>query len=185
MAKSATGFQGFMRDHAGEFSLFGNGVSLAGGALSALSQYEAGKAQKAAGLATAANIRKEAQGAYDSALADEYLQRMNQNADASTARAAQAASGFMSTGTGNINEMTLMKQYEHGIAQAATQRENQRRSALYQADLTEWQARQAARASKRGALGTILGSVAGTALSLTGFGMAAAPVVKAGMVLNR
>ena len=153
MATGATGFQGFMRDHAKEFSLFGNGVSLAGGALSAL--------------------------------ADEYLQRMNQNADASTARAAQAASGFMSTGTGNMNELTLMKQYEHGIAQAATQRENQRRSALYQADLAEWQARQAARASKRGALGTILGAVAGTALSLTGFGMAAVPAMKAGQVLSR
>lgn len=102
MATGATGFQGFMRDHAREFSLFGNGVSLAGGALSALNQYQAGKAQKAAGLATADNMRREAQGAYDSALADEYLQRMNQNADASTARAAQAASGFMSTGTGNM-----------------------------------------------------------------------------------
>lgn len=33
MATGATGFQGFMRDHAKEFSLFGNGVSLAGGAL--------------------------------------------------------------------------------------------------------------------------------------------------------
>ena len=87
---------------------------------------------------------------------------MNQNADASTARAAQAASGFMSTGTGNMNELTLMKQYEHGIAQAATQRENQRRSALYQADLAEWQARQAARASKRGV-----------------------PAMKAGQVLSR
>lgn len=178
MATGATGFQGFMRDHAKGISLFGNGVSLAGGALSALNQYQAGKDQKAAGLATAANMRSEAQSAYDSALADEYLQRMNQNADASTARAAQAASGFLSTGTGNVNEMTVMKQYELGIAQAATQRENQRRSALYQAELQEWQARQAARASKRGALGTILGSVAGTALSLTGFGMAAVPAVR-------
>ncbi len=185
MATGATGFQGFMRDHAREFSLFGNGVSLAGGALSALNQYQAGKAQRAAGLATAHHMRKEAQAAYDSALADEYLQRMNQNADASTARAAQAASGFMSTGTGNMNEVTLMKQYEHGIAQAATQRENQRRSALYQADLVEWQARQAARAAKRGALGTILGAVAGTALSLSGFGMAAVPAMKAGQVLSR
>ena len=92
MATGATGFQGFMRDHAKEFSLFGNGVSLAGGALSALNQYQAGKAQKAAGLATADNMRREAQGAYESALADEYLQRMNQNADASTARAASSAS---------------------------------------------------------------------------------------------
>ena len=66
-----------MRDHAKEFSLFGNGVSLAGGALSALNQYQAGKAQKAAGLATADNMRREAQGAYDSALADEYLQNCN------------------------------------------------------------------------------------------------------------
>ena len=179
MATSATGFQGFMRDHAGEFSLFGNGVSLAGGALSALNQYQAGKAQKAAGLASAGNLRREAQGAYDSALADEYLQRMNQNADASSARAAQAVSGFLSTGTGSVGEMTLMKQYELGIAQAATQRENQRRSALYQADL------QAARASKMGALGTVLGAVAGSALSLTGFGMAAVPAVTAGRVLSR
>ena len=185
MATSATGFQGFMRDHAGEFSLFGNGVSLAGGALSALNQYQAGKAQKAAGLASAGNLRREAQGAYDSALADEYLQRMNQNADASSARAAQAVSGFLSTGTGSVGEMTLMKQYELGIAQAATQRENQRRSALYQADLQEWQARQEARASKMGALGTVLGAVAGSALSLTGFGMAAVPAVTAGRVLSR
>lgn len=81
--------------------------------------------------------------------------------------------------------MTLMKQYELGIAQAATQRENQRRSALYQADLQEWQARQAARASKMGALGTVLGAVAGSALSLTGFGMAAVPAVTAGRVLSR
>ena len=46
MATGATGFQGFMRDHAKEFSLFGNGVSLAGGALSALNQYQAGKLRK-------------------------------------------------------------------------------------------------------------------------------------------
>lgn len=181
MATGAMGFQGFMRDHAGSLSLFGNGVSLAGGALSALNQYQAGKAQRAAGLANAANMRKEAQGAYDSALSDEYLQRMNQNADVSKARAVQGASGFLASGTGNMNEKTLMAQYEHAVAQAATQRENARRGALYQADLQEWQARQAARASKKGALGTILGAVAGTALSLTGFGMAALPAVAAGL----
>lgn len=185
MATGATGFQGFMRDNAGTLSLFGNGLNLVGSGLSAINQYSAGKAQKAAAYATAGNIRQQAQGAYDAGLADEYLQRMNQNADASTARAVQGGSGFLASGTGDANELTMMKQYQLEIGQQASRRENERRSANYQAAVQEWQGRVAARSAKRGALGTVLGAVAGTALAMTGFGMAAVPALAAGMAAQK
>lgn len=143
-----------------------------GGLGSAVSGYSGGMASADAMYANARNLRAEAKARYKQGVANEHLMRLNASSASGQARAMQAGSGFLSTGTGGLGETTMLKQFEHQIAQQAVVRENQRRTALNQADMMDWQARQMKRASKRNLIGGLIGTGAGLVAGLGSLGMA-------------
>lgn len=135
--------------------------------LGSLSGYSASKAQSRALEQNARGVRTQAGHDKEAGIAGELTQRRNQNNASGKARAAQAMSGFTDQGSGNQVEVDMMTQYEHAIAQAAVQRDNRYLSALDQADMMDWQARQSKRAAKSQLFGSLLGGAA-----QAGFGVA-------------
>lgn len=161
------------------WSYGGLGLQAVGGLMSGLAGYSSGKASAGAMVQEAGNIRREAEAAYKHGVGQEHLMRKNEGYAMSEARAAMGGRGFLSTGSGNVEEETVAKQYEQAIAAEAVARENARRSALNQADLVDWQARQQKRSSKWGLVGNMVGLAAGLA---SGYGAIAALGSVAGSV---
>lgn len=150
-----------------------------GGLMSGLAGYSSGMASAGAMQQEAGNIRKEAEAAYRHGVGQEHLMRKNEGYALSEARAAAGGRGFLSSGSGNVEEETVAKQYEQAIMAEAVARENARRSAMNQADLVEWQARQQKRSSKWGLVGDMVGLASGLA---SGYGAIAGLTSVAGRV---
>lgn len=135
-------------------------ASVGGDLLASLGSSAALKQQAANIMTGAANTRKQADADFRTSLDNEHVARRNMNATMSQARGIQAASGFTNEGTANVGEVEVARGYEHNIAQEEARRENARRSAYYQADLGDWQAKQAKKQAKGGLLKSALSAAA-------------------------
>lgn len=170
-----------------ERSGLGTAVSAGGNFLGGMAQYGAYRQQGVNARANAGNLRRQAEVDYSAAVGNELLQRRNQALATGQARASRAGSGFLDAGTANVDEVNVARGYEQAIGQAAAQRENQRRSVLYQADMSDWEAEQARRKAKGSLLSTgmsLLGTVAGAFAGPAGASLGSAAGRMAGQVTN-